>query len=272
MLASMLPSDIKEATEATQTNPIVRTILARVMYEMDPVDVGVPPVAASVAVEPRSKMARTDTWLSLKIKVSSILDQSSDREVIRCSREELSFLRSRCRSLEGEDPMKSKEVTDDQLSVLCELTKVGIAPFADFGVWKPLANGMRTRSSLRLTSSTTQEPGGAKKSQGPTDCFATWEACWRVFRTAAIMCDIAAPAVLDRCASTFKERVDRFSDAWHLCVLADTRCRSELWESEYRRQSLFHESNPRPWNSVTRATSNDRDFQKEELEDKVADF
>ena len=59
MLASMLPSDIKEATEATQTNPIARTKLrliyavARVMYEMDPVDVGAPPVAASVGVEPQ---------------------------------------------------------------------------------------------------------------------------------------------------------------------------------------------------------------------------
>ena len=54
-------------------------------------------------------------------------------------------------------------------------------------------------------------------------------------------------------------------------------CRS-LWESECRRQSQFHESNPEisafvpshPWNSVIRATSNDRDFWKEE--DKVADF
>ena len=203
----MLPSDIKEATEATQTNPIARTKLrlihavARVMFEMDPV---APPVAASVAVEPRSKMARTDMGLSLKIKVSSILDQSSDREVMRWSREELNFLRSRWRSLEGEDPMKSEEVTDDQLSVPCVLTKVGIAPFADF-VWKPC--GQRHAKTLRC-----------KEIPGP-DCFATWEACWRVFGTAAIMCDIAAPAVLDRCASRFKERVDRFSDAWHLSVL-----------------------------------------------------
>ena len=283
MLASMLPSDIKEATEATQTNPIARTKLrliyavARVMYEVDPV--GAPPVAASVAVEPRSKMARTDTGLSLKIKVSSILDQSSDREVIRWSREELNFLRSRYRSLEGEDPMKSEEVTDDQMSVLCELTKVGIAPFADFGVWKPF--GQRHAKTLKFTSHFLDHTGAwrCKEIPGP-DCFATWEACWRVFRKAAIMCDIAAPAVLDRYASRFKKRVDRFSDAWHLCVLADTRCRSELCESEYRRQSQFHESNPeisafvpsRPWNSVIRATSNDRDFWKEELEDKVADF
>ena len=82
------------------------------------------------------------------------------------------------------------------------------------------------------------------------------------------MCDIATPAVLDRYAARFRERVDRFSDSWHLCVLADTRCRSELWEAEYRRQAQLHESNPeisafvpsRPWNSVIKATSNDRDF------------
>ena len=52
------------------------------------------------------------------------------------------------------------------------------------------------------------------------------------------MCDIAAPAVLDRYAAKFRERVGRFSDAWYLCVLADTRCRSELRESELR-QSQF---------------------------------
>ena len=93
------------------------------------------------------------------------------------------------------------------------------------------------------------------------------------------MCDIAALAVLDRYAAKFRERVDRFSDAWYLCMLADTRCRSKLWESEFRRQSQFHDTNPelsafvpsRPWNSVIRASANDRDFWKEELEDKVSD-
>ena len=124
-------------------------------------------MAASVGVEPRSKMARTDTGLSLKIKVSSILDQSSDREVVRWSREELNFLRSRYRSLEGEDPMKSEEVTDDQLSVLCELTKVGIAPLADFGVWKPF--GQRHAETLKFTSHFLDHTGAwrAKKSKDP---------------------------------------------------------------------------------------------------------
>ena len=53
------------------------------------------------------------------------------------------------------------------------------------------------------------------------------------------MCGITAFAVLDRFAAKFRERVDRFSDAWYFCVFADTPCRSELWESEFWRQSQF---------------------------------
>ena len=165
----------------------------------------------------------------------------------------------------------------NQLSVLAAVIKVGITPYADFGVWKPF--GQRAAKSLKFTSHFLDHSGSwrTKEVPGP-DSFATWEACWRVFRTAAIMCDIATPAVLDRYAAKFRERIDRFFCVWHLCVLADTR--SELWESEFRRQSQFHDTNPeisafvpsRPWNSVIRATSNDRDFWKEELEDKVVDF
>ena len=58
------------------------------------------------------------------------------------------------------------------------------------------------------------------------------------------MCDLAVPAVLDRYAAAFRACVDRFQDSWHLCVLADTRCRAEHWEAEQRRQALFHDSNP----------------------------
>ena len=199
--------DVKEAIEATQGNPIARTKLrlicavARLMFDLDPVDVGAPPVAASSGGESKTQAARAESGLSLKVKVLSILDQSSDREVERWSREELNLLRSRYRSVEGEDPMKSEEVTDDQLSVLGALTRVGIAPYADFGVWTPF--GQRAAENLKFTSHFLDHTGAwrCKEIPGP-DCFATWEACWRVFRTAAIMCDIATPAVLDSVCSS----------------------------------------------------------------------
>ena len=156
LLSALQPADVKEAIEATQENPIARTKLrlvnavARMIFDLDPVDVGAPPAAASSGGELKIKAARTESGLSLKVKVSSILDQSSVREVERWSREELNVLRSRYRSLEGEDPMKAEEVTDDQLSVLCATTKAGIAPYADFGVWKPF--GQRATKSLKFTS------------------------------------------------------------------------------------------------------------------------
>ena len=243
----------RQRSHRDQGSPIARTKLrmvfavVRVMFGLSPVDVGAPLVPIAASEIKAGKVSRSEGGLSLRVRVSSILDQVSDREVERGTREELIALRARFIALEGEEPMKAEDATDDQLSVLAAVIKVGITPYADFGVWKPF--GQRAAKSFK-------------------------------FRTAAIMCDIATPAVLERYAAKFRERVDRFSDAWHLCVLADTRCRSELWESEFRRQSQFHDTNPeisafvpsRPWNSVIRATANDRDFWKEELEDKVIDF
>ena len=156
LMAGLQPSDIKEAVEATQGTPITRTKLrlayavARVMFAFDPVDVGAPPVPSQPAELKTAKASRSDGGLSRRVKVSSILDQSSDREVGRISREDLNALRGRFRSLEEEDPMKVEEVTDDQLSVLAVVTKAGVTLYADFGVWKPF--GQRAAKSLKFTS------------------------------------------------------------------------------------------------------------------------
>ena len=95
LLSALQPADVKEAIEATLGNPIARTKLrficavARMIFDLDPVDVRAPPAAASSGGELKTKAARTDTGLSLKVEVSSILDQSSDKKVERWSREEL---------------------------------------------------------------------------------------------------------------------------------------------------------------------------------------
>ena len=126
---------------------------------------------------------------------------------------------------------------------------------ADFGVWRPF--GQRAaKSEISFTSWTTQS-WRCKEIPGPNP-IVSWEAC-----------DLAAPTVLDRCASAFHARVERFQDNWRLCVSANTRCRAEHWEAEQRRQALFHDLNPElsacspgPWNSVIRESSQDGDFWK----------
>ena len=72
----------------------------------------------------------------------------------------------------------------------------------------------------------------------------------------------------------------RFPDAWYCVCWLRHDVGSEFWEVEHLRQAQFHDSNPelsafvldRPWYSVIRASANDRDLWKEELEDKVSDF
>ena len=153
LLSALQPADVKEAVEATQGNPVARTRLhfihavALMIFDLDPVDVGTPTVPASSGCESRTKEARTDTGLNLKVQVSSILDQSSDREAERWSREELNLLRSRYMSVEGEDPMKSEEVTDDQLSVLGALTRVGSRHVPTSACGNHLASAQQRTSS-----------------------------------------------------------------------------------------------------------------------------
>ena len=121
--------------------------------------------------------------------------------------------------------MKAEEVTDEQLSVLAQAVRAWIAPYAGFGVWRPF--GRRSAKKMKFLSHFIDADGQwrCREVPGP-DSLVAWEACWRVFRTAAIMTDLAAPAVLDRYAAQFRQRVERFPDAWHLCVEADQRCRS----------------------------------------------
>ena len=223
--------DVKQACEAVSANPIGRTKLrmvvavVRLKFDMDPIDVGAPTPEVPLA-ETKTRL-RVEGRATLKEKVSSIMDPSSYLEVERASREELRALRARFRSLKGEDPKKSEEITDDPMSVMSAHVKVGVAPCVDFGVWRSF--GQRTANNLEFISHFIDNSGSwkCKEISSPS----TWEACWRLFRTAAIMCDVAAPAVLDRYAARFRERVDRFSDAWCLCVLAYTRCGSGFWEA-----------------------------------------
>ena len=106
LVSAMQPDDIKEAIEAAITGIVARTKLrfvhaaARLKFGLDPVDVGAPLPAAPaepVCVGPRGGGGAP----TLKIKVASVLDQASDREVERMPMEVLNKLRARFRAVEG---------------------------------------------------------------------------------------------------------------------------------------------------------------------------
>ncbi|CAK9077785.1 unnamed protein product [Durusdinium trenchii] len=88
-----------------------------------------------------------------------------------------------------------------------------------------------------------------------------WEESWRIFRTGALMLQLATAATLDRYASEFRTR-------------ADIRCRTEFWSQEKRKQEAFHSTHPalfafipgQPWNSVIRASASHSEFWSREFE------
>jgi len=107
------------------------------------------------------------------------------------------------------------------------------------------------------------------------DCLDTWRDCWAVYKTAAVMLDLARPATLDIYAANFEERCRRYPRAWHLCAQADIRCRSEFMIDERRRQEAFHQRLPAissfiataPWDSVIKAAAVDAPFWEKELKE-----
>ena len=107
LLAALQPTDVKEAIEAVQGSPIARSKLrmnfavARVMFWLSPVVVGAPSVPVAASEAKAGKVSRSEGGLSLRVRVSSILDQASDWEV---ERGELIALRARLPRWRAKNP------------------------------------------------------------------------------------------------------------------------------------------------------------------------
>ena len=118
--ASLQNLSIEEAIEATASGAVGRTKLrlvyaaTRLKFDLDPIDVGAPPPTA--AAEPVVVVGPRGGTSCLKVKVATVLDQASDREVDRLPLEVLRKLRARFRAVEGEDPRRRRLPTTVALS------------------------------------------------------------------------------------------------------------------------------------------------------------
>ena len=180
LFAALVPAALRAAVGAVGLTPLqevkVKLLFAaaRVKYGMEPVDFQL--VATTVV-----QMGGGGSGLSgpgerrsscpvLKVRVATVLDQSSDREVELLGIENLSMLRKAFRVNQGEDPLENEEVTDEQLSALVQVVAAGGAPYADFGVWGP--HGNRIAKALRFTHHFLDGTGTlrTKNSRDPTAC------------------------------------------------------------------------------------------------------
>jgi len=210
----------------------------------------------------------------VKVKLSQVVDQSSDQEVPMLPASELTAFRQRFITTFGDPPLQRMEVTDSQLTALQFKLTSGQPPYADFGVWGPY--GARIERRLKFVSYALTPSGAWRTLELPgADCLDTWRDCWAVFKSAAVMLDVARPATLDLYSASFEDRCRRYPRAWHLCAQADIRCRSEFLIEEKRRQEAFHQRMPAlssyvpvsPWDSVFKAAAADGPFWDRELKE-----
>lgn len=273
--ADILRGAVNQATRGTRSLTAVEKAQLVLMLNAIRHKYGLPPLHQGSAAASSTSMpsgAATGSTNKIKIKLNQVIDQGSDVEIEQLDQVALQRARRLYVHSEGDAPLEKEEVTDSQLSCLAAQINLGLAPFVDMGVWGPY--GERLARQMKFTSQVLKD-GQWKSVEIPgAASVKAWEESWRIFRTAAIMLNVASSAVLDRYSTEFKQRVSEYPDCWHIGAQADIRCRSEWWPAEKRRQEEFHAAHPQlsayntgqPWNSVIKASANNQEFWHKEFE------
>ncbi|CAK0911850.1 unnamed protein product [Prorocentrum cordatum] len=265
-------ASLSPATHVDRVRVCMLVNAARLKLHLPLVDLMPPPApAVAPAAGMQAAAAAQPAVVGPKVRLSMVLDQVRDMEVAMLDREALAAKRARYLAL-GDPPLQSEQVSDAQLTALSWLHTHGPGIYVDFGVWGP--HQLRSERRNKFVAQILQADGTWRSVEiGGPDCFETWEKCWRVFRTGAIMDAVALPSTLDTYAAKFRERVTMFPNSWALAAQADQRCRLEWMVEERRNQEQFAADHPAfskldtsmPWNTVFKAAATDRDFWQDEF-------
>ena len=208
-----------------------------------------------------------ETKFVAKVKLGQILNQAFDQEIPMLTCNKLKAARDRYNQLCGDDPLANIDVSDSQLTALQFVLSNDITPYADFAIFGP--HGARHERRLKFAQHfmdsggswrTVEQPGPASLDQ--------WLQSWETFSVAAIMLNIASPATLQRYSQRFQQRTKVVPNAWHVCVVAEDRCRAEQFPVIKRKQERFADSHPMitdfksemPWETVFREATESHEY------------
>ena len=260
--------------------------VARLVMGLTPDEAGTPQPACSVSPAPESgAVASTSAQTGVrKIKLSTVLDQADDTEVLPLSTKVLRDAIEEWKVVEndGEDPAEDEEATSEQITALDFRIKQGATPYADFGIWRP--HGARLGRILKFLAFFAIPGGGFQQREisGPSS-FAEWSRAWRVFAFAMMVLKAATRARLEKYYTRISKLSEEYPCTWWIVALADLRMRSEHFERVRRRCAREHEERTRaglpsgfnpqsPWDYVLREAARDNDFWREHVEKKALQF
>ena len=219
-----------------------------------------------------------------KVKLATVLDQSSDAEVKVIGVLELRAMLGawKAEHNDGEEPTEDQEATGEQISGLAHRLRQGATPFVDFGVWRP--HGADLGRTLKFAAWFLNPSGqwAMKEIVGPSS-FEEWSRSWAVFAFAMELLGAASRTRLEKYAKTIAALNRDYPSMWWAICMADIKMRRAHLERVRRRLTSEHHElttaglrsdfDPAmPWDAVFREAARDRDFWDKEVDKKVVQF
>ena len=216
---------------------------------------------------------------SRKPKLSTVIDQTLEGEVLPMEPRETRKLFKDYEERRGGEPHADIEPTADQLAGVRQLLRDDVAPYADFSVFGPYGRRLLRRLTfLAYMFSMATGEWVKREIPGPPD-FDSWWRCWRVYRTTLLLLEAATTEVLENYGERIREFVTRYGEkCWFIIYQADSRMRSERFERLRRNCEKRHAAalaagapsnfkSAAPWNEVFRVAVDDKTFWDEEVRD-----
>jgi hypothetical protein len=209
-----------------------------------------------------------------KVKVSHVLDPADSSDLPPAHPDEVKQWFENYRQIKGGDPLTDREPTADQVAAMySRVITYRMEPYGDFSLLTP--HGKRFAKEMKYSSWVPQEDGTWQSIllPGPAS-FTVWTTCWRVYEVILLMlrdtdaagntCMVVNPIALEHYFESFALLCRENPEAWHLCVQAEDRCRSEHLPRVFRRCAAKMGRNPN-WSEVFVAAADDDKYWDKEV-------
>ena len=206
-----------------------------------PAPVGVPTAPAPVAA-------------AVRLKMSTVLDQHDDTSFEVLSDVKRAELRRNHQTTCGGAAPDGQRPSSEQLGAMMARLERGKSPYADFAVFQPHGGRLAMHHKFDAQIFVGGELS-TRHLKGPIN-FASWKACWAVFRATMISLAEISPATLDAYERGLGQLVTLFPQNWGIIFCGDALTRSERWNeiAEGLKDSGSWPEH-RPWDLVMRLTT-----------------
>lgn len=168
--------------------------------------------AAAISTTPHgSAVSSGSTAAARKVKLSSVISQIDDTEILLADEKEIlkAFARFEVVYGKGERIPKESEPTSEQITAVKHLLDQGSVPYVDFAIFGPY--GMRILKKVKLSGVMLGRDGSVKSQEfhGPAN-ISHWIASYTVLQNVLVMLDAVDLGNLLR----YKAPVERFHDKY----------------------------------------------------------